>query len=30
MRESISGYPGQKPSPAKKLRTLFQALGAAA
>jgi len=30
VRESISGYPGQKPSPAKKLRTLFQALEAAA
>jgi hypothetical protein len=30
VRESISGYPGQKPSPAKKLQTLFQALEAAA
>ena len=30
LRESISGYPGQKPPSAIKLRTLFQALEAAA
>ncbi len=30
LRESISGYPGQKPPSAKKLLPLFQALGAAA
>jgi hypothetical protein len=30
VRESISGYPGQKPPPAKKMLTLFQALEAAA
>ncbi len=30
MRETISRYPGQKPPSAKKLRTLFQALEAAA